>query len=390
MKTKQNSVPLFITSEMERYGETGVQTHFNGFLGYAEEHEWPATFIGPDEAWRAYLHLRLLTGLLRRGVLLEPALFYASMRQMSFYTVRRELKRRLANTSAWCVYAQDPISALAALSLRRLPSQRVVLAIHYNRSQAEEMSNRGIIRKDSWSYRMMQRQERTVLQGVDHVVVFSAYMRDKIQAVVHGGQLMTVIPNTADTPSLKAGVVPRDLISIGSLEPRKNQQFLLNVLAEAKRSGKCYTLTLIGSGEDMAHLKALTNKLGLDEQVFFLGRQANAATYLGAHKALVHAALVENLPIALIEALAVGMPILAPAVGGIPEVFSDGKEGFFWSLDDIEGSATRLISIMEDEPLRLQMGNNARQRYLAHFERSKVFAKLAEVVYSSGAAIQKL
>jgi glycosyltransferase involved in cell wall biosynthesis len=57
------------------------------------------------------------------------------------------------------------------------------------------------------------------------------------------------------------------------------------------------------------------------------------------HQLYVHAALMESFPMTLIEALSHGLPLLAPAVGGIPEIFLDGQQGYFWPLDDLEAVA---------------------------------------------------
>jgi glycosyltransferase involved in cell wall biosynthesis len=119
--------------------------------------------------------------------------------------------------------------------------------------------------------------------------------------------------------------------------------------------------------------------LGIADQAFFLGRK-NAAPLLSAHKVLVHGALIENLPIALIEALAAGVPILAPAVGGIPEVFDEGVEGRFWNLNDVEASASILIETMEDTAGLAAMSRAARTRYRETFDREVVFEKLTEVI----------
>jgi glycosyltransferase involved in cell wall biosynthesis len=271
------------------------------------------------------------------------------------------------------------VTALAAVSLRRGRGQRVTLAIHYNVSQAEEMANRSLIPRDGWLYKRMQREERQAIRGSDNVVSCSQFMRSNLERHDPGGGRILVIPNTAKVPIPASDAVERDLIAVGTLEPRKNQQFLLRVLAEARRRGYRYTISIVGSGEDAERLQSLSKELGIADQAFFLGRK-NAAPLLSAHKVLVHGALIENLPIALIEALAAGVPILAPAVGGIPEVFDEGVEGRFWYLNDVEASASILIETMEDTAGLAAMSRAARTRYRETFDREVVFEKLTEVI----------
>ena len=375
--------PLIITSEMGPRGETGVQTHFNNFIDYLRERDRPVEFVGPDEARIPYGHLRVANCALTRLIHIHKHSAYSGMRSLTFYATKAELQRRLNGLPVWCVYAQDPITARAAVSIRRLPSHRVVLAVHYNVSQAEEMANRGNLRRGVQLYRRILFQEKATLQAVDKVIVFSTFMRD--QLIRHTGisSGFEVIPNTAPTPDPIPSAVCRDLITIGSLEPRKNHEFLLRVLAEARRRGRVYSLTLVGSGEDGEKLEALARGLGIDAQTVFLGRQQDAASLISAHKLLVHSALIENLPIALIESLAAGVPILAPAVGGIPEIFDDGIEGRFWPLTNVDASASILIQLMEDKAMRMRMAHAARERYRSSFESAHVFKSISDVVYGT-------
>jgi glycosyltransferase involved in cell wall biosynthesis len=112
--------------------------------------------------------------------------------------------------------------------------------------------------------------------------------------------------------------------------------------------------------------------------VQFLGFQGNAARLLSGHRAYVHSALIENLPIVLIEALASGMPVLAAPVGGIPEVFDDGREGCYWPLDDPAEGASRLIALLEDTARYSAMSVAAVHRFEQHFETSVVASRLLD------------
>jgi glycosyltransferase involved in cell wall biosynthesis len=161
-----------------------------------------------------------------------------------------------------------------------------------------------------------------------------------------------------------------DLIAIGTLEPRKNQGYLLQVLAACKKRGKSYLLTLVGDGPDREKLAQLAASLGVAAQVNFLGFMPNAACLIANHRILVHAAEIENMPLTLIESLSYGRPILAASVGGIPEIISDGVEGYFWDLDDPESGAGILISLLEDPVRQQHMSERARLTYQARFHPS--------------------
>jgi glycosyltransferase involved in cell wall biosynthesis len=112
---------------------------------------------------------------------------------------------------------------------------------------------------------------------------------------------------------------------------------------------------------------ALTDELAVSDQVRFLGHVPDAARLLASHRVFAHAATMESLGIVIVEALAAGRPVLAPAVGGIPEVLSDGVEGRFWPLDDPTRAARQLIQILEDPETAQAMSLAARRRYEGHF-----------------------
>ncbi len=371
-----SSEPVFVVSMMQRHGETGVQTHLNEVLKYLKARGHEAHFIGAVESVRERLVARLLSGVLRRAIHLHSQAVHYLLDCISFYAIRAELRRSLMGRSSWIVYAQDTRCASAALSLKTGKSQRVVLAVHFNDSQADEMANRGVLDHGDWLYRLTQRREREALERVDGVVFFSRFMEQQILRQGVEPRSKVVVPNSAAEPTPDLHAEPRDLIAIGSLEPRKNQSYLLDVIHEAALRGHLYTLTLVGSGEDRTRLEDIARTLGLEDQVFFTGTHPAASSLLAAHKALVHAAKIENLPIALIEALAAGKPILAPRVGGIPEIFSDGVEGFFWPLDDPATGAAMLIRIMEDKMLHATMSSAASMRYQTHFAPDLIFPKL--------------
>lgn len=373
--------PLVVTSEMGPIGETGVQTHFNDFIDYLRGRGRHVEFVGPDEAQNSYDQLWAAKGALTRLIHVNKRFAYSGMRSLTFYSTKAELQRRLNGLDAWCVYAQDPTTARAAVSMRSLPSHRVVLAVHYNVSQGEEMATRGDVRRGDRLYQRILAEEKATLQTVDKVIVFSKFMRDQLVSRFGVSSGFVVIPNTAQPPAPTPSVTSRDLITIGSLEPRKNQEFLLRVLAEARRRGRVYSLTVVGSGEDRERLEVLARALGVASHTHFLGRQYNAASLLSAHKLLVHGALIENLPITLIESLAAGVPILAPNVGGIPEIFDDGIEGRYWALTDVDASASMLIGLMEDDAMRMRMAHAAKERYSSKFDHKLIFQSLSKAVY---------
>jgi glycosyltransferase involved in cell wall biosynthesis len=276
--------------------------------------------------------------------------------------LRDELKRQPV---ADIIYAQCPISARAALKTRPSPATRVVMVTHFNESQAIEWVQKGMIKQTGWLFRKITLFEESVLPELDGITYVSKFMHDVIHRRIPEIKLIAqeVVPNfVSDVPQPNASP-SGDLITIGSLEPRKNQQFILRVLGEMRRRHVSLTLTVIGDGVDRKSLESLAAALGIQEQVRFMGSRSDARSLIAGHRLYVHAATMENMPIVLIESLAASVPIVAARVGGIPEVLRDGENGRFWDLDDIASSATTVQDLLDDEICRRKMAIRCREYY---------------------------
>lgn len=363
---------LIVISLLDGKGPTGVEAHFNQLIHDARSRGVSTLLVSAYPAQRLWASLaRRLLGAVR---LVDQERAAVLSLWINSKVIGAKLARALARASAGgavTLYAQDPLSAQAALQASARRRCRVVTVIHYNTSQADELVMKGEATPGGPLWRALVSAEAQALPQVDHIIFVSAFMQAEIRArmAAIGAVPQSVIPNFIGR-TLPHGASPHggDLIAIGTLEARKNQAFLLQVLARAKAHGFCYTLTLVGDGPDRARLEALTRQLGLQEQVRFAGFQQHAAHLIPQHRLLVHAALMENLPIALIEALAMGRPILAPAVGGIGELYRHGVEGYFWPLDDVDAAAALLVRTLTDAAAYRRMAHAARARYLDKFD----------------------
>jgi glycosyltransferase involved in cell wall biosynthesis len=372
---------IIIATIMREQGETGVQTHFNMLKEFVLERGVKACVITP---FSFYQCLVIPVFALRKLIdILSGELSVWWYRYWHYFFLKQALKAELAEQAQKgipvVIYAQCPLSAKAALEARTTENQKVIMAVHFNISQADEWAYKGKIKIGSWVYNKIKTLENEVIPLIDAIVYISGFMKETIEKnISKSTKLKSIVsPNFIFTPKpLDSNNIEGDLISIGTLEYRKNQSYLLRVLSEAKKMGRSYSLTLIGEGPDRRTLEALAQSLDVARQVKFLGFQKNAAQFLYTHRLYVHSSLIDNLPIALIEALACKLPILAGAVGGIPEMFSDGVEGFYWSLDDPTAGAKKLIALMEDTETYIKMAEAAKARFSANFQSSVVANRL--------------
>lgn len=358
------SSEVLIATLMRPKGETGVQTHFNAVLEYTAVQGRPTVKLVTAHDAPSMLVIPLF-GLRKLVGLISSSLSVWWYRHWHARMLAWALRRRHASASR-TIYAQCPPSARAALEARGGASTTVVMAVHFNVSQADEFADKGLITRDGALFRAIRQCEEWTLSRLDGIVYVSRFMRETLEKriPVLAGIPSAVVPNFVpiSVPARKLPE-PADLITIGTLEPRKNQAFLLRVLAAARARGRSYSLTVVGDGPDLASLQSLAVELGLASMVRFVGFQHGAADWIAGHRAYCHAATMENFPMVLVEALARGVPVFAAPVGGIPEVFDDGVEGRYWSPDDPDEAAERLIESLESETIILTMRAAAKHRY---------------------------
>jgi len=382
---------VLIASMLREQGETGVQTHVRAVRDWLVGRNRPVELVTPFDQprWMVYP----LFGL-RRVIdrLSRPASVWW-YRHWHAVFLQRALQRRLADGRPGVIYAQCPLSARAALRARVSDVQTVAMVVHFNLSQADEWADKGAIRREGRLFRAIRQQEATILPQLDALVCVSDFMRrELLQRIPAVGRVRSqVIPNFLADPGEPVFEAERiDLITIGTLEYRKNQRYAIEIVHAAAKLGRTLTLTLVGDGPDRAMLEALASELGVEKQVHFKGFVAHAAALMPAHRACLHVAHMENLPLTLIEALSRGLPLFAPAVGGIPEVFRDGLEGRFIPLGDAASAARLIVEWLDSGVIMEKAGIASRTRYLDCFETDDIAGKLIEFLDGEPAGLQAL
>jgi glycosyltransferase involved in cell wall biosynthesis len=298
--------------------------------------------------------------------------------------LKRALDHELASEEPTVVYAQCALSAKAAIEARRSPKTKVVVAIHSDGSQADEWVDKRMLSVDSRVYRSIVDLEQCVLPQVDGIVYVSEAARKGMAKHVRGLEAIpsSVVSNFVAIAPPPATTKERDLITVGGLEIAKNHEYLFHVIAAANRKGHRYTLDLAGDGPCRGPLESLSRSLGLENQVKFLGSRNDVRSLLPSYKAYVHTSIRESLCMAIIEAMASGLGVVAGAIGGIPELFKPGCEGLFWPLGDPDSAADILIGLLEDETELRRLGGAARKRYEGTFDAAVVGPSL-ERLFSS-------
>ena len=203
------------------------------------------------------------------------------------------------------------------------------MAVHLRISQADEWADKGHISREGGMFRAIRSLEREIIPQVDGLVYVSQWAREALTGWLPraGSVPSAVIDNFVAPPEAK----PRwesigDLVTVGNLEPVKNHRYLLEILAGAKRAGRVYTLDIFGEGPLRKDLHRLIGTLGLERQVRLRGFRTDLRDFLPGYYAYVHASYSESSSLAIIEAMAAGLPIVSGDIGPLSELFEDGVE----------------------------------------------------------------
>ncbi|MGO9161723.1 MAG: glycosyltransferase family 4 protein [Streptosporangiaceae bacterium] len=374
----EDSLPVIVATILPEEGVTGVHTHFRQLRRYLKENGMTSTLVTPF-SWGRPLSYPVF-GL--RPLVLERCSGPASVVWYRYWHevfLRNALHRSLADVGECVVYAQDPLAAQAALRARRGPHQRVVLAVHFQTSQADEWAYKNEIRRDGLLFRAIRQYERQVIPRVDRLMYVSQSARNGI---------LSWLPEASAVPSavISNFVAPLrsepsreplgDLVTTGSLLRTKNHRFLLEVLAEALRAGRSLTLDIFGEGPLRKDLLRQARQLGLGDQVRLRGFRPDVRDFLPRYRAYVHASYLDSQSLAIIEAMSAGLPVVAGDVGGISEVCDDGIEARFWPLDDPAQAAATLTDLLDCESARLKAARAASERFHRDFDADVVAPQL--------------
>lgn len=199
--------------------------------------------------------------------------------------------------------------------------------------------------------------------------------------VIHSGldstPFATAVPGQV-RPSLGIGAQEPVLVSIGNLRKVKDQETLLQAAQRLRARGCHFHLLLVGDGGRRAVLEALASRLSVQPVVHFLGRRTDVSDILADADIKVLSSRSEGLPAAIMEAMAAGLPVVATAVGGVPELVLDGQTGLLVPPSDPAALAAALAALLQDPGRRRRLGQAGQRRLQTHFRLETQVAALEQ------------
>lgn len=290
---------------------------------------------------------------------------------------RRALVRRIDQGGIAALHGHDPKADWVASHAARSRSLPWFATLHLHT-------------RATWRARLYARLDRWHLRGAARVIAVARAVAEELPAAV--ARRAVTVPNGIDVaglerrarrelPSAREALGPASegpaVLAIGRLERQKGFDLLLRALAEARRRGKALRLVVAGEGRERASLQALAGRLGVAPAVRWLGERTDVAGLLAAADGVVLPSRREGLPYVLLEAMALGRPIVATAVGGVPEAIAHRREGWLLPAEDLDALVDGLTWLAAGGEEPITCGARARSRALAEFSADAMASRFA-------------
>jgi glycosyltransferase involved in cell wall biosynthesis len=309
------------------------------------------------------------------GVLVQPLLRHLAKRRFS-PTFVWKLARFLRQSQFDLVHAHMYASALASASALLGTAKPLVITEH---SQA------------SWRSRYARRCSQWSYQRATHIIAVSKEIRRRLieqDGVPH--ERVSVIMNTLPPmperhirtqPDLPATLENGPLVGVvARLQAEKGVEYFLEAAATILQYVPHVHFLVIGDGPLLRELQAYAGLLGVQERVHFLGFRMDAQALIGLLDVLVVPSLSEGTPLVTLEAMAAGVPVVASAVGGIPEQIRHHCEGLLVPSGDAAALADTVLHLLQDPLWAQKLGEAGRQRGLSHFSFARMVQE-TEAIY---------
>lgn len=197
------------------------------------------------------------------------------------------------------------------------------------------------------------------LRAFHRVIAVSGPIQKGLLRRGHRKNKIVLIPNGLDLSrfpfrqgraSGPLGVPARKeiIVSVGRLSPEKGHVHLLHAAGSVLRERPEALFVLVGAGLEEKVLARLADDLGVADRVLLAGARSDVSEVLAQCDVFVNPSLKEGLPMAVLEAMAVGVPVVATSVGDVPEVVKDGETGLLVPAGDAEALARGILRVLTD------------------------------------------
>jgi glycosyltransferase involved in cell wall biosynthesis len=251
---------------------------------------------------------------------------------------------------------------------------------------------------DALQVTLYERLEHSLLMRSPWIVCTSSTQARELGRLRRGRSAPLVIPNAMLAPRLtgvsreprttreELGFANRAFVfgAAGRFNREKGHRFLLDAFALVQKMlpDQAVELLLLGEGREESSLRAQARRLGIEPRVCFAGFQQKPATWMNVMDCVVQPSLAEGMPNSVLEAMLLEVPVIATAVGGVPEVIVNGQTGLMVEPGSPVAMAEAMKKMVCSAPLRRQLAAKARRHVEEHFSPARQ-RTLLEMLYKN-------
>ncbi len=222
----------------------------------------------------------------------------------------------------------------------------------------------------------------------DGVTAVSQWLKEETARNFSTDKPIEVIPNFVDTQRFHrqneafrhmfGWTEEKLLCHVSNFRPVKRVLDVLEIFARVVKLIPS-RLIMVGDGPDRSHAEAFCREHGIANRVFFVGNVPNLEEIVGAADLFLLPSESESFGMAALEAMACEVPVISTSTGGVPEVVTDGVNGFLLPIGDVEGMADCAIRILSDPAVRERMGAAGRAAAMEKFDVTHVVPRYREM-----------
>lgn len=170
------------------------------------------------------------------------------------------------------------------------------------------------------------------------------------------------------------------IVNVARFEPQKGHSFLLQALKDLlPKVNQKVVVLLVGSGNEQEKIEAETRQLGLQDMVYFTGYRKDVPDILAASDVSVMTSYYEGIPRALMESMALGLPVVATDVPGTRSLIRPSQTGFLVKYGDVAGFSGALVNLLANPVLARRMGQKGRDLVQSEFNEFVVADRVEEI-----------
>ena len=231
--------------------------------------------------------------------------------------------------------------------------------------------------------------DKLILRYFDKIITVSPTIKQVLSG--YSGKV-SVVPNAIDYEKYqietdKSSIIKelgisqeaRVIGTIGRLSPEKGYQYFLHAAKDIIKKFPKTVFLIVGDGPSRKELEELALKYNLKNKVIFTGFRRDTVSLLAVMDIFVLPSLTEGMPIAILEAMASGKPIVATRVGGVPTIIKDGRNGILVESKNKNALASATLTLLQDRGLREKLAEEAKSLVKENFSAERMAGSYEEI-----------